>query len=169
MNDAATNTEPSFDLSSLNLPDLTESFFNDNQPANSDGEKFVVFFLGDALFAIPARQVTEVIRPLPFTPLPKAPSWLAGIANLRGEIISVVSLFEFCRKHSAPPSPRSKFIVLRPKNYHSAVAFPIDNLNEIITLAGDRIDAAEVPFFSGNAVYDSSPVHLLDTDQIFSS
>ena len=169
MNDAATNTEPGFDLSSLNLPDLTESFFNDKQPANSDGEKFVVFFLGDALFAIPARQVTEVIRPLPFTPLPKAPSWLAGVANLRGEIISVVSLFEFCRQRSAPPSPRSKFIVLRPANYRSAVAFPIDKLNEIITLNGDQINAEAVSFFSGNAIYDASPVRLLDTDRIFSS
>ena len=169
MNDASTKPEPIFDLSSLNLPDLTESFFTDKQAANSDGEKFVVFFLEDALFAIPARLVTEVIRPIPFTPLPEAPSWLDGIANLRGEVISVINLLEFCQKKSAPLSAKSKFIVLRPKNYNSAVAFPIDKLNEIVTLTKDEIDSGSFSFFSGTADYQSGSLYLLDTDKIFSS
>ena len=169
MNDAATNANPLFDLSSLNLTDLTETFFADQQAANSDGEKFVVFFLDETLFAIPARSVSEVIRPLAPTPLPNAPAWLRGIANLRGEIVSIVDLYEFCRKRAAPVSPKSKFVVLRPRHYQAAVAFPIDRLSEIITLARNEIEPVNWSFVNGKAAYQSKPVYLLDTDRIFSS
>ena len=169
MKDAATNLEPPVRLSSLDLPDLTETFLNGEQTALIDGEKFVVFFLDDTLFAIPAREVTEVIRPLRYTPLPNSPSWLAGIANLRGEIIPVINLAQFCHKQAAPVSAKSKFIVLRPRVYDSPVAFPIDKLNEIVTLHRDEISFEAVSYFFGESVYKSSPVYLLDTNRIFSS
>lgn len=170
MNDAAINNEtsPRF-ASSLDLPDLTETFLSGAQTAFTDGEKFVVFFLDDALFAIPAREVTEVIRPLRHTPLPGAPVWLTGIANLRGEIISIVDLAQFCHKAAAPVTPKSKFIVLRPKMFDAPVAFPIDKLNEIITLGKEEIRFEAVSYFFGKAVYKSNPVYLLDTNKIFSS
>jgi len=169
MNDAISNAEPLFDLSSLNLPDLTESFTRTKQPQKSDGEKFVVFFLDDELFAVPAGQIAEVIRPLNFTPLPNSPAWLCGIANLRGEIICVLSLAALCGKKCAPASPKTKLIVLKPRNFASAVAFPIDRLSEIITLTPDDIKPAEDFRFFGKAVHETNSVNLLDTENLFSS
>lgn len=169
MNNTTPNIEPMFDLSSLDLPELTSSFFTDKQTANSDGEKFVVFFLDDGSFAVSANQVTEVVRPLPFTPLPNSPVWLGGIANLRGEIISVLNLSQICNKQSAPASPKSKLIVLRPKIFDSPIAFPVDKLSEIITLAKDEIEPAEDSRFFGKAAHHSGVVYLLDTEKLFSS
>lgn len=169
MNNTTPNIEPMFDLSSLDLPDLTSSFFTDKQTANSDDEKFVVFFLDDALFAVPAREVTEVVRPLPFAPLPDSPLWLHGIANLRGEIVSVLDLAKFCGRKCAPVSPKSRLIILRPKIFASPVALLVDRLSEIINLAEDDIQPAENAYFCGEAVLTSNLVGLLDTEKVFAS
>ena len=115
MNDTTPFFEPLFDeLSPLNLPDLTESFSQTEQTAATDGEKFVVFFLEGELFALPAAQITEIVRPLDFTPLPNSPAWLHGIANLRGEIAKTIEqrdsvedvLNETCRRLALALSAR---------------------------------------------------------------
>lgn len=169
MNDAISNVEPLFDLSSLNLLDLTESFSSTKQTENSDGEKFVVFFLDDEIFAVSARQVAEVVRPLPFTPLPNSPEWLHGIANLRGAIISVFNLSKLFKKRIAPASLKSRLIVLKPTEFAASIAFLVDRLSEMITLTEKDIRPAEDFRFFGKAVYETSSVNILDTEKLFSS
>jgi len=169
MNDAISNAEPLFDLSSLNLLDLTESFSSNKQTANSDDEKFVVFFLDDEIFAIPARAVAEVVRPLPFTPLPNSPAWLSGIANLRGTIISVFNLSKIFQKNSAPASLKNKLIVLKPTTFATSLAFPVDRLSEMITVAKKDIQPIEDARFFGKTTRETGSVKLLDTDKLFSS
>src|SRR4051812_33388582 len=111
--------EQLLDLSSLNLQNLSESFSSSKETKNPDDEKFVVFFLDDELFAVAADQIAEIVRPLNWTTLPNSPVWLHGIANLRGEIISVLNLAKICHKRSTPRTSKSKLIVLKPKIYTS--------------------------------------------------
>jgi purine-binding chemotaxis protein CheW len=170
MNDATPYLEPLFDdLSSLNLPPLTESASASEQPKIADGEKFVVFFLDDELFAVSAERVAEIVRPLDFTPLPNSPDWLHGIANLRGAIISVLNLSKICNKRSAPDSSKGKLILLKTKNPVSSVAFPVDRLSEIVTFTPEDIQPAEDFRFLGRAVYKTASVKLLDTENLFAS
>ncbi len=169
MNDTVPNIEPLFDLSSLNLSDLTDSFYSDEKTENLDDEKFVVFFLDDELFAVAAGQVSEVVRPITLTPLPNSPAWLYGIANLRGEIVSVLNLSKLCNKSSLPVSSKSKIIVLKPKIFASSIAFLVDRLSEIITLIPENIRPAEDFHSFGKAVHEETSVNLLDTERLFSS
>jgi purine-binding chemotaxis protein CheW len=171
MNETTPLIEPLFDdLSSLNLPNLTDSFPANEKTNNSEGEKFVVFFLDDEFFAVSAEQVAEIVRPLDFTPLPNSPEWLHGIANLRGAIISVLNLSKICNKNSASDSSKSKLIVLKTKNSAASVAFPVDRLSEIITLLPERdIQPAEDARLRGTAAYKNAFVKLLDTEKLFAS
>lgn len=170
MNDTISNVEPLFDdLSSLNLPDLAESLPEHEKAEISDGEKFVVFFLDDEFFAVSAREVAEIVRPLDFTPLPNSPAWLYGIANLRGEIISVLNLSKICGKTNTSGSAKSKLIVLKSKYSAASVAFPVDRLSEIITFSLDDIKPAEDMRMFGRAVYKTASVQLLDTEKLFST
>lgn len=58
-------------------------------------EPCIRFTLGSLLMAIPMAASLE-INPLGrVTPLPNLPGWLLGVANLRGEIVSVVDLEAF--------------------------------------------------------------------------
>jgi len=55
--------------------------------------------LGGRSFALPAPEVTEVVRPLPLTPVPMAPDHFLGLGNIHGQIVCVV---EPCRLLGLP-------------------------------------------------------------------
>ena len=55
-------------------------------------ESLVVFTLNGDESAIPTEHVHEVLRMVAVTPLPGAPSWLAGVVNLRGRVVPVIDL-----------------------------------------------------------------------------
>ena len=46
--------------------------------------------VGTAWHAVEMDAVREVVRAAPTTPVPFGPSWLLGLANLRGEILPIV-------------------------------------------------------------------------------
>ena len=170
MNDTISNIEPLFDdLSSLNLPDLPETLPGHDTAEISAGEKFVVFFLDDEFFAVSAGEVAEIVRPLDLTALPNSPAWLYGIANLRGEIISVLNLSKICGKADAAGSAKSKLIVLKAKPSAPSVAFPVDRLSEIIAFRSADIEPSEDSRILGRAIYKTASVQLLDTQKLFST
>ncbi|HEY8559276.1 MAG TPA: chemotaxis protein CheW [Pyrinomonadaceae bacterium] len=136
----------------------------------TDGEKFVVFFLDDELFAVRAARIAEIVRPLDYTPLPNSPAWLHGIANLRGAIVSVLNLSKICRKTGgAADSSKSKLIVLKTANSASPIAFPVDRLSEIVAFHEKDVEPSDDARFFGRAVYKTARVKLLDTDKLFAS
>ena len=52
----------------------------------------VVFALGDARLACPIDRVGEILPCPPSTPVPGAKPWIIGLANVRGELLTVVDL-----------------------------------------------------------------------------
>lgn len=156
-----------FDLTSLDLTNLAS--FSDESKNVSTIEKFVVFSLDGELFAVSAKLVTEVVQPLAVTALPNSPEWLQGIANLRGEIVSVLDLPKLCRRKSVSFSPKTKFIVFRPDFFDSPAAFPVDKISEIVGFEAENISLAEESYLLGKAALNSNSVNLLDTENIFSS
>lgn len=52
----------------------------------------IVFELDGRHFALPIEEVLEVVQMVAITTLPKAPDWIAGVVNVRGDVIPVVDL-----------------------------------------------------------------------------
>jgi len=59
-----------------------------------DTQTFVTFWLGEHLFGLPISEVVEINRKLEITPVPLAPSYIKGIINLRGQVLTTVDLAE---------------------------------------------------------------------------
>lgn len=167
----ATLEENLLDLE-LTLPfvqsDLTASFSPVEKAA---GEKYVIFFLNEEIYAVAAKYVTEVIVPLRLAPLPKTPGWVLGIANLRGKIIFVIDLPRFWKKQNSSSSPRAKLILLNSKTDDSQIAFFVDKLSEITVLPNSNIQSGgeNSPDFCGKIKYKSGIAHLLNTEKLFLS
>lgn len=148
--------------------DLTASF---SSLEAATGEKYVIFVLNEEIYAAAAKYVTEVIVPPKITPLPKTPEWFLGIANLRGNIISVIDLPRFWNRGNSSPSLKSKLILLSSKNGDSQIAFGADKLCEIIVLPDSSIlsGGESAPDFCGKIKCKSGIAHLLDAEKLFSS
>lgn len=159
---------PQENFSARDLPDLTSSLFFEKLKPQAAGEKFIVFFLDDELYAVSAREVAEVVHPPQITSVPNVPEWLLGIANLRGKIISIVDLSKLWRKKPSQTSLKRKLIVLRGQNSNSSVAFTVDKLSEIITLADDKIQFCKETssHIFGQAAHNSNVLNLIDTKKL---
>ena len=55
-------------------------------------KKFVIFELHDGKFAVPVEQISQITKFDKVFPLPNAPSYVLGVINLRGKIISLIDL-----------------------------------------------------------------------------
>ncbi|MEO0136823.1 MAG: chemotaxis protein CheW [candidate division WOR-3 bacterium] len=55
-------------------------------------ETLIIFKIGDELVGIDIRKVREVTELPPFVPVPHAPNFILGLANIRGEIVPIISL-----------------------------------------------------------------------------
>lgn len=168
------------DFSSVaDLQDFVDSIFDEDWNLPPEGEKYVGFYLDEKLYAVHSRQVIEVAGQLAVTPLPFVPDWLAGIANLRGDILSVVDLRTLWKKTSnsaaSVPNARSKFLILRSEKDNRIAAFKVDKLSELITLAPCEVEfsaadfESSFPTFFGRYLHKSQTVFLLDSENLFSS
>ncbi len=55
-------------------------------------DSYFSFNLGDGMFAVPVSHVKEVMEFTTLTPVPNSLSYLLGVINIRGSVISVVDL-----------------------------------------------------------------------------
>lgn len=179
------------DFSSLlDCPEAAAAIFLDEKRARAggataaataaSGEKYVVFGLGGELYAVHSRLVAEVLSTLPVTTLPGVPAWLAGVTNLRGEIICVVDLREFWQKPVQPATAldshsKHKLIVLHSAKNDLTAAFLVERFYEIVTLAPHdvKFSAADFensfPTLFGKATHKSETLHLFDAENLLLS
>ncbi len=94
------------------LEDESESL--DARLRNEPVLQMVGFFLGAQEFAVPTEAVQEVIKYAAPTRLPAAPSFVAGIVNLRGRVTPLVRLRELLGVHDGGDAAGSedKFIIV---------------------------------------------------------
>lgn len=167
MSDLIQENPGAFDLPAL---DLTR--FSDSQTSNAVGEKYLVFFLGEELFAVASKAVAEAAASLAVTKLPNAPEWLMGIANIRGEVVSVINLPAILQKENLTPAVRPKFIVLRSQVFESGAAFAANRISEIVALPDGEIQPntdEKSPHLFGKAVHKTQTLNLINTEKLLAS
>jgi len=99
--------------------------------------QIVNFTVGDVNYGVPVEQVREVRDVQVVTPVPGAPSYVEGVTNLRGQIITVMDL----RKRlniEATNGGGEKFIVIEMGK--AAVGVVVDTVTEVSTIAGADIE-----------------------------
>ena len=63
-----------------------------SQVVTSAEEQLVTLTIDDQVFGIPILAVQDIVEPFQITPVPLAPSAVAGVMNLRGRIVNVIDL-----------------------------------------------------------------------------
>ena len=107
-------------------------------------------------------------------PLPNVPEWLLGMANLRGDLISVIDLRKLWKQNTETPN-RTRFIIIHSPKHETSIAFVVDKLNEIVTLSAKEINfsaadfGTSYPTFFGKAEFKSQPLFLLEIDKLLAT
>ena len=104
--------------------------------AATEDTQIVNFTVGDVNYGVPVGQVREVRDVQAVTPVPGAPSYIDGVTNLRGQIITVMDLRK--RLNIKKAGRGEKIIVIEMGK--AAVGVVVDTVTEVSTLAGADIE-----------------------------
>lgn len=102
--------------------------------------QFVEFKLGEEEYGVDILQVKTIERMMPVTRVPKAPSFVEGVINLRGEIVPVIDLK---KRFNLPPgqiTDNTRIIIVALEDI--TVGMIVDSATEVIQLPQEAIEPA---------------------------
>jgi purine-binding chemotaxis protein CheW len=126
------------------------------------------FFVREALCALDAGGIQEVIRIGALTPVRHAPAAVAGIVNLRGKIVTVLDLG--LRVGFAPivPSAQGRIFIMEDRN--EFIGLLVDRVDEVLEIDPAQlqpppanISPREARFLKGICRAGNRVITLLDT------
>ena len=138
------------------------------------GGKFLTFFLAGEEYGIEILKVQEIIGMMDITTVPRTPTFIRGVINLRGKVIPIVDLRLKFGMEAVEKTDETCIIVVRARGVEMGVV--VDRVSEVLDIASDNID--EVPSFGaevdtsyllGIAKADSRVKLLLAIDRVLSS
>lgn len=101
--------------------------------------KHLIFSLGDEMYGMEIRYITEIIGIQPITEVPEMPQYVRGITNLRGKIIPVMDARLRFKKPERPYNDRTCIIVI--DTYKTSIGLIVDRVAEVLTLQESEIVA----------------------------
>lgn len=105
-----------------------------------DERKIVTFSLGDRIFGINMSALIEIREWEEPTPLPRVPSYIKGVANLRGNVIPIVGLAE--RLGWQPSEPHARSCILVANVAGKQAGFLVDEVADIVLIKDSEIQPA---------------------------
>jgi purine-binding chemotaxis protein CheW len=99
------------------------------------GERYLLISLAGKEYALPASGVVEVGVLLRVSRVPNVPAWLLGLANVRGDIVSVVDLRAFLGLGDAEAGRQSRMVMVRTAAGDLTTILVVDRVRSIRRLS----------------------------------
>jgi len=132
------------------------------------------FLVGGEEYALDIMRIKEIINPQRVTPVPKVPSFIEGVIELRGAIIPIVDLRKRFDLPATATVRATKYIIVAIEG--RIVGLIVDAVGEVLRLAeGDvkpppELQAPEAAgLFAGVCRLRGRILMILDIDRILSS
>lgn len=126
----------------------------------------VEFQLGKEHYALDIKIAREIVEMMPITPLPRAPSYLAGIINLRGEITNIIDLRDLLGLPDSGESENRKIVVLMPEVAGgSNVGIIVDDVHSVISIREDQIERINDSITSSISSYIKAIIKIGDAER----
>ena len=106
---------------------------------NNQLEQYCGFKVAGEEFAIPVMEVQEVIKPQMVTSIPLAQDQVRGLINLRGQIVTCLSLRKIFDKPDDLSKDYMNIIVKGEDGFFSLV---VDEVTDIIDIKNDNLERA---------------------------
>ena len=138
----------------------------------------LTFDLDEEVFAVEVSRVREVLDPTKITRIPRAPSFLLGVINVRGNVIPIVDLHKKLGMESSETDTDSRIVVLEAdmEGEPTRLGALADSVREVTDLESSEMEPPprigsrwNSEFIRGIGKLDNEFVILLDIDRVFSS
>ncbi len=134
--------------------------------------QYSTFFVENRLYGIDVIRVQEVVRPMPLTPIPLAQKYIHGLVNLRGQVVTAISLHDL---FSLPSRPHAELMNVICKCEGSLMSLLVDEIGDVIEVETDiydrppnTISESTRKFMTKIYMVGDQLLSVLDVDKIFS-
>lgn len=128
--------------------------------------QIVVFKLGNEYFAVETERVQSINDMMGITRVPKAPSYIKGLINLRGSIKSLVDINLLLNVDSS--SAQNNIIILTVKN--EEIGISVDEVDEVLDIEEkdiQRLDDNNAPdYIKGIVDYNKKLLTIINIDKL---
>lgn len=140
--------------------------------------QFLTFTLANEVFAVDISQVKEVLEYTSLTRVPRTPTFVCGIINLRGSVVPVMDMRLKFAMGKGKKTVDTCIIILEiaQETGTSVLGAMVDSVKEVIALDPDQIEPApkigtrlRTDFILGMGKQADHFVIILDSHKIFTS
>jgi len=140
--------------------------------------QYLTFKLGDEIFALDVAEVREILDFTSVTKVPRTPSFMRGVINLRGSVVPVMDLRLKFGMSSTEQTVNSCIIVVEMNMGEDQVVIGVlaDAVQEVVDLEPEQIEPAprigtkmSMDFILGMGKHNGTFMMILDIDKIFQS
>jgi purine-binding chemotaxis protein CheW len=132
---------------------------------------YCTFWLGDQRLGIEVLEVQEVLRTRSMSPVPLAGESIAGLINLRGQIITAIDLR---RRLELPPREDDKNAVsIVVRTQEGPVSMLVDSIGGVLEVDGSTFETPPETvsgnvrkMISGVHKVDGPLLHVIDTERV---
>ena len=102
--------------------------------------QWVTFKLDNETYGINVMRVQEVLRYTEIAPVPGAPSYVLGIINLRGNVVTVIDTRQRIGLMNAEISDNTRIVIIEADK--QVVGIMVDSVAEVVYLRQSEIETA---------------------------
>jgi purine-binding chemotaxis protein CheW len=137
--------------------------------------QLVTFTMAGETYALEIQQVEAIINLSghPITRVPKAPHYIDGVINLRGEIVPVINTRRRLRLAEIERKPSNQIIILSFEEEKVKAGFLVDSVQEVIRLPESAIEppsrvseSVDIEYLRGVGKIDNKIVIMLNAHRI---
>lgn len=140
--------------------------------------QYLTFSLAEEEYGVDILRVQEIKGWTPVTRIPKAPEYIRGVLNLRGEIVPIVDLRMRFGLDNIAYTATTVVIVLgvkRPNDTSTTIGIVVDGVSDVLSVAREDIrnspdfgTVVDTHFIAGLTATKDGMVMLLDIDELLS-
>lgn len=97
--------------------------------------QIIIFKLRDQYYAISTENVEEISKNISITKVPNAPTWVEGLVNLRGNVVTLINLCKLLQQEDS--SCYNNIIIIQDEE--EKVAIIVEDVVEVVDIEEEDI------------------------------
>ena len=134
--------------------------------------ELISFNVAGQEFCVDVMSVREIKGWMPATPLPHTPSYMRGVIDLRGVVLTIIDLA--ARLGFAPTEPSARHVIIVAEIKGEAIGLLVDSVSDILTIdpgtiqaTPDLANAVTRQFVAGLVAMEGSMISVLSLERLF--
>ena len=112
------------------------------EEAAEPSTQYCTFRFENELYGIEIDQIQEIINLQRIFPVPRAPNYIMGVINLRGNIVPVIDIKPVLKLPMWKQDANSRIVLINAENV--IVGIVVDEIGDVVSLTGSKIEPLDI-------------------------